>query len=66
MRVRVLWAYHGEREDDLTLNVGEIVEVVSAEGDWWVGIVGDRHGSFPSNYCEPIGMDMAPPLMRCL
>jgi hypothetical protein len=54
LRVRVLWEYVGERHDDLSLNPGEIIDVVSAEGDWWVGRIGERYGTFPSNYCEPV------------
>ena len=41
-------------EDELTIAVGEVVEVICAEGGWWVGRAGDTVGSFPSNYVEPL------------
>ena len=34
--------------------------MISADGDWWVGIIGDRYGAFPSNYVEGMGLTMPP------
>ena len=33
---------------------GEIVEVMTADGDWWIGTIGDCVGAFPSNYVCPL------------
>ena len=55
IRAIVLYEYEPEREEDLALHVGEVVEIISADGDWWVGMIGDSYGSFPSNYVERMG-----------
>ena len=50
--VQVLWDYTAQRDDDLTIRRGDVVEVVSMEGDWWIGTIDGRHGAFPSNYTQ--------------
>ena len=47
-----LYNYTATRPDELSLHAGEVIEVVSTEGDWWSGYIGDTHGAFPSNYVE--------------
>ena len=59
LRVKVLWDYTAQREEDLTIRRGEIVEVTSTDGDWWVGTIGGRFGAFPSNYTQPIAAEPA-------
>ena len=51
-RVRVLWPYEAQEEDELTLAVGDVVEVISSEGEWWLGKLGGCAGTFPFNYVE--------------
>ena len=53
-RVRVLWDYQAQQEDELSLARGEVVEVMTADGDWWIGAIGDCVGAFPSNYVCPL------------
>uniref|UniRef100_A0A671QFM3 mitogen-activated protein kinase kinase kinase n=1 Tax=Sinocyclocheilus anshuiensis TaxID=1608454 RepID=A0A671QFM3_9TELE len=49
--------YEATAEDELSLRKGDRVEVLSKDslvsGDegWWTGIIEDRVGIFPSNYC---------------
>ena len=31
----------------------EALEVMTADGDWWIGAIGDCVGAFPSNYVCP-------------
>ena len=50
--VRVLYSYEAQEEDELSIVAGELVEVLSAEDDWWLGRSGERVGTFPSNYVE--------------
>ena len=61
--VQVIWDYIAQREDDLTIRRGDVVEVVEMEGDWWVGTVDGRYGAFPSNYTQllPQGQQPHPP-----
>lgn len=51
-----LYDYHAQGEDELSLNRGHIVMVLSKDsnisGDegWWTGKIGDKVGIFPSNF----------------
>lgn len=54
-RARALYDYVAEQDDELSLTKGEVIEVVTMEGEWWLGFVGDTHGTFPSNYVEVMG-----------
>jgi hypothetical protein len=49
---RALYDFDAERDDDLSLRPGDVLEVLSDEGAWWVGVLGERHGHFPSNFVE--------------
>lgn len=31
---------------------GETILVINKDGEWWIGIIGDRNGIFPSNYVQ--------------
>ena len=53
-RVRALFVYEAQAEDELTLAVDDIVEVISSEGEWWLGKLGNCAGTFPFNYVEPV------------
>ena len=55
MRARALYDYAAERDDELSLYEGAVIEVLSQEGEWWLGCIGDAHGAFPSNYVELMG-----------
>ena len=50
--VRCVYAYNAQEEDELTICVGEVIELICDEGGWWVGRVGDTVGTFPHNYVE--------------
>jgi cytochrome b involved in lipid metabolism len=50
---KILFEYIAERDDELTLNVGEYVEIYSIFDDGWaVGMIGDRRGVFPLSCTE--------------
>ncbi|XP_028982096.1 mitogen-activated protein kinase kinase kinase 10 isoform X1 [Diachasma alloeum] len=54
--VTVMWKYIAQSEDELTLEPGEQVEVLSKDskisGDegWWTGKIGGKVGIFPANF----------------
>lgn len=49
------FSYGAENEDELSLEPGQIVEVIDEEEEgWWRGAVNGRQGVFPSNFVEPI------------
>ena len=52
-RVRVLYDYAAAEDDELTMEAGQIIDVIDSEGDWWMGRIGVRIGNFPSNYVVP-------------
>ena len=43
---------HDERIgiDELTMKEGDIIVILSKEGDWWIGELNGKTGQFPSNY----------------
>ncbi len=45
--------YQASQPDELDFAEGEIIEVLKKNpDDWWVGVIGDRRGLFPSNYVQ--------------
>ncbi|KAM9836759.1 LOW QUALITY PROTEIN: uncharacterized protein ACBR49_019187 [Aulostomus maculatus] len=48
---RALFDFTAEREDELTLKVGDIITQVQAVNEQWIlGVVGKKHGMVPRNY----------------
>ena len=45
-----IFKFSGERDSDLSLEVGDLVTVLKREDEWWHGRVGRREGDFPANY----------------
>ncbi|XP_078661237.1 uncharacterized protein LOC144905442 isoform X2 [Branchiostoma floridae x Branchiostoma belcheri] len=53
--VRAIYSYTPQDEDELTLKVGDVIEVIRGEnGGWWFGYLNGQLGLFPSNYVEVI------------
>lgn len=53
--VKVLFAYKGQNESELTISENEILTVVEGTGDWWlVKNNQGKQGYVPSNYVEKI------------
>ena len=36
----------------MTLNEGDVIEIVEQDGDWWKGLLNGQEGLFPANYVE--------------
>lgn len=52
--VIAVFAYEAQGDQELGLEEGDIITVVSKEDDvWWCGRIGDRSGMFPVAYVEP-------------
>ena len=52
-KCKAIHEYIAEREDELTIKIGETINVLAKqEDDWWVGVVGGRKGVFPSTFVE--------------
>ena len=45
-------SFTATREDEVTLRVGDVVEVITYSGDWWSGKVGETSGVFPACYVQ--------------
>lgn len=61
--VKVLFDYTPEparRQEELTIKTGDIINVISSDGDWWEGKLGNRQGFFPGNYVEKIQQTAIP------
>ncbi|XP_078598127.1 uncharacterized protein LOC144874133 isoform X1 [Branchiostoma floridae x Branchiostoma japonicum] len=52
---RALYDYQARGEDELTLQTGDVYEVITWEGErWWLGYQNGSIGIFPSEYVELI------------
>ncbi|KAG8800116.1 hypothetical protein FRC17_006961 [Serendipita sp. 399] len=61
-RARALWAYEGTETRDLTLKKGDIIDLLSKfHEDWWLGLLNERVGIFPSNH---VALDIKAPPVR--
>mmetsp|Transcript_20755 Transcript_20755/g.51097 ORF Transcript_20755/g.51097 Transcript_20755/m.51097 type:complete len:137 (+) Transcript_20755:79-489(+) len=52
-RVRALWKYTAQYEDELSFEAGEVIQIegeVPGEELWFRGRIGNRTGLIPSNY----------------
>ncbi|KAI4871013.1 DUF500-domain-containing protein [Hypoxylon rubiginosum] len=50
-----LFNFDADQPGDLAFKKGEIITVLKkteSDNDWWTGMVGARHGIFPSNYVQ--------------
>ncbi|XP_063713098.1 intersectin-1-like isoform X3 [Symsagittifera roscoffensis] len=55
-RVRAVYAFSAEREDELSFNVGDVISIISRDDpDWWRGELSGRMGLFPANFVSPLG-----------
>ena len=46
------WRALGGAAGDLRVRQGDIVIVLSQDGEWWEGIVNGERGYFPGNYVK--------------
>ncbi|CAH1991868.1 unnamed protein product [Acanthoscelides obtectus] len=52
---RVIFSYSPDHEDELSLNVGDIIDIIGEEEEgWWRGTLNGKEGVFPSNFVEEI------------
>ena len=52
---RVTFAYEADNEDELSLDVGKVIEVLGdVEDGWWKGRFGGKEGVFPENFVEKL------------
>ena len=51
-KAKAVYSFAGGDDDELTLAVGDIVNVLGRAEDkgWWKGQLGNKTGEFPSNY----------------
>ncbi|KAI1301093.1 hypothetical protein F5Y03DRAFT_219885 [Xylaria venustula] len=50
-----LFTFEADQPGDLGFKKGEIITVLKktdSDNDWWTGMIGTRHGVFPSNYVK--------------
>ncbi|KAJ2544980.1 Intersectin 1 (SH3 domain protein), partial [Coemansia sp. RSA 1933] len=65
--VRIIKQYDAVDEDDLSLRIGDIVEVKKEVDGWYLGRLNGNIGMFPVNYAEEYSAEaQAPPASRPL
>ncbi|KAK1755692.1 hypothetical protein QBC47DRAFT_193418 [Echria macrotheca] len=50
-----LFTFEGDQAGDLSFKKGDIITVLKktdSDNDWWTGMIGTKHGIFPSNYVK--------------
>ncbi|KAK4159081.1 hypothetical protein QBC43DRAFT_273166 [Cladorrhinum sp. PSN259] len=50
-----LFTFEADQPGDLGFKKGDIITVLKktdSDNDWWTGMIGTRHGAFPSNYVK--------------
>ena len=54
-RVRALYDYDAQGEEELTFKEGDIITVLVKEDEnWWLGTLHGRKGMFPCTYVEEL------------
>ena len=54
-RLKVLFSYTPEQDDELALQVGDIIDFVAeVEDGWWKGSLNGKAGIFPSNFVSEL------------
>jgi SH3 domain-containing kinase-binding protein 1 len=44
-----MYAYKAQRDEELSLREGDIINVLNSEGDWWEGELKGKRGLVPGN-----------------
>jgi len=47
-----LYPFHGESEQELSFQYGDVLNVLSKNGEWWECELNGRHGLIPANYVQ--------------
>ncbi|KAG6040211.1 hypothetical protein E4U41_001237 [Claviceps citrina] len=50
-----LFSFDADQPGDLGFKKGEVITILKrtdSDNDWWTGMIGSRHGIFPSNYVK--------------
>ncbi|KAM9897560.1 hypothetical protein OXX69_010219 [Metschnikowia pulcherrima] len=51
---RALFNFTSNIDTDLEFEEGDVIKILSCDGDWWAGSLRDKHGFFPGAYVERI------------
>jgi len=54
MKVKGLYDYQTDEDDGLSFKEGQVITIIEADGDWWIGTLSGKQGEFPHNYVEII------------
>ncbi|XP_047205819.1 SH3 domain-containing kinase-binding protein 1 isoform X2 [Girardinichthys multiradiatus] len=57
-RCKASFSYAPQHEDELELNVGDVIEIITeVEEGWWEGFLNGKVGMFPSNFTKELLAD---------
>ncbi|XP_017786503.1 PREDICTED: SH3 domain-containing kinase-binding protein 1-like [Nicrophorus vespilloides] len=60
-KCRVIFSYKQDHEDELSLSVDDVIEIIGEEEEgWWRGTLNGKTGVFPSNFVEEIVPSVSP------
>ncbi|CAH1165854.1 unnamed protein product [Phyllotreta striolata] len=60
---RAVFSYDRDHEDELSLKVGDIIDITGEEEEgWWRGVLHGKEGVFPSNFVKEVAWQPSPSL----
>ena len=54
-KCQAVYDFQAEEEGDLAFSLGDVIDVISKDGEWWTGRLGEKEGIFPANYVTTYG-----------
>jgi hypothetical protein len=51
-KVVAIYEYQAQNKEELSLEVGDLVDVTEMQDDWWIGKLNGKMGIFPSNFVK--------------
>jgi len=57
---KALYDFEAQTQDELSFTTGQIIDVISVDGEWTTGSYGGYQGIFPTNYVEMMKSAPAP------
>jgi len=53
-KAKGIYPFQGQSQDELSFQPGDVLNIVSQNGDWWTAEMNGRQGLIPANYVQLI------------
>ncbi|KAK6200303.1 uncharacterized protein RJT21DRAFT_114727 [Scheffersomyces amazonensis] len=51
---KAIYKFEAQQKDDLSIEPGDLIQILDKDGLWWKGIMNGKTGVFPSNYVSEL------------